>query len=110
VAPFRIVQVPEELAEVLSVEHAVALGYGPAFGSKEQQITELAYSQVSDVPIEMRCSLFVIDHNQSFDPDFDSEKFFKYHAFKDIAPRVFDDLIEREHYTSKMENAIEGGG
>ncbi|WP_227519448.1 HipA domain-containing protein [Marinobacter sp. ANT_B65] len=140
VAPFRIVQVPEELAEVLSVKHAVALGYGPAFGSKEQQITELAYSQVSDVPIEMRCSLFVfdwwisngdrmltenggnpnlfweaesqrlvvIDHNQSFDPDFDSEKFFKYHAFKDIAPRVFDDLIEREHYTSKMENAIEG--
>jgi len=140
VAPFRIVQVPEELAEVLSVEHAFALGYGPAFGSKEQQITELAYSQVFDVPIEVRCSLLVfdwwisngdrmltensgnpnlfweaeaqrlvvIDHNQSFDPDFDSDNLFKYHAFKDSAPRVFNDLIERGHYTSKMEQAIEG--
>lgn len=142
IAPFRIVRVPEELGEVLSVEHAFALGYGPAFGSKEQQITELAYSQVSDVPIEVRSSLLVfdwwisngdrmltensgnpnlfweaesqhlvvIDHNQSFDPDFDPDSFLKYHAFKDIAPRVFDDLVEREHYTLKMELAIEGWG
>jgi len=140
VAPFRIVQVPEELAKVLTVEHAFALGSGPAFGSKEQQITELAYSQVSDVPIEVRCSLLVfdwwisngdrmltensgnpnlfweakaqrlvvIDHNQAFDPDFDPDSFLKYHAFKDSVARVFDDLIERELYTSKMDQVIGG--
>lgn len=45
----------------------------------------------------------VIDHNQSFDPDFDADDFLQYHAFKDSLPVVFDDLIERQHYTARME-------
>jgi len=138
VAPFNIVDVPEELAEVLSAEDAMALGQGPAFGSMEQRITELAPSQVRDVPSELRGSLLifdwwisnddrqltknggnanlfwdaetqrlvVIDHNQAFDPDFDPDRFFLYHAFKDSAPDVFDDLIERQHYTDRMEQAL----
>lgn len=138
VAPFRIVDVPEELAEVLSAEDAFALGGGPAFGSVEQRITELAYSQVSGVQAELRASLLVfdwwisnvdrkltenggnanlfwdpetqrlvvIDHNQAFDPDFDPDHFFRYHAFKDSVPLVFDDLIERQHYTDRMEQAL----
>lgn len=138
VAPFNIVDVPEELTGVLSAEEALALGCGPAFGSVEQRITELAFSQILDVPLEMRGSLLVfdwwvsnldrkltknggnpnlfwdaedqrlvvIDHNQAFDPEFDSDRFFQYHAFKDSAPDVFDDLIERQHYTDRMEQAL----
>lgn len=140
VAPFSLVDVPEELAEVLSAEDALALGRGPAFGSVEQRITELAFSQIPDVPPEMRGSLLVfdwwisnvdrqltknggnanlfwdaeaqrlvvIDHNQAFDPDFDPDHFFRYHAFKDSVPLVFDDLVERQHYTDRMEQALKG--
>ncbi|TBW48849.1 hypothetical protein EZI54_20580 [Marinobacter halodurans] len=138
IAPFRLVQVPEDLLEVLSPDDAVALGQGPAFGSKEQRITELTYSQVSGVPVELRRSLLifdwwisngdrqltenggnpnlfwepraqqlvVIDHNQSFDPEFKADDFCSYHAFRDSMSGVFDDLVEREHYTSKMEQAL----
>lgn len=140
VAPFSLVDVPEELAEVLSAEDALALGRGPAFGSAEQRITELAFSQIPDVPHEMRGSLLVfdwwisnvdrqltrnggnanlfwdaeaqrlvvIDHNQAFDPDFDPDHFFRYHAFKGSVSLVFDDLVERQHYTDRMEQALKG--
>jgi hypothetical protein len=50
--------------------------------------------------------LVVIDHNQAFDPDFDADQFFRYHAFKDSVPDVFDDLIERQHYTERLEQAL----
>ena len=138
VAPFRLVDVPDELTDVLSAEDALALGRRPAFGSVEQRITELAFSQIHDVPSEMRGSLLVfdwwisnvdrqltknggnanlfwdaetqrlvvIDHNQAFDPDFDADQFFRYHAFKDGVPDVFDDLIERQHYTERLEQAL----
>lgn len=140
IAPFKIVQIPEELLEVLSPEDAFALGHGPAFGSLEQRINELAYSQVPDIPVELRHSLLmfdwwisnvdrkltenggnpnlfwepeaqrlvVIDHNQSFDPDFSCDDFSRYHAFKDSIPNVFDDLVERDHYTLRIEQALRG--
>lgn len=41
----------------------------------------------------MQC-LEVIDHNESFDPDFGAGDFLQYRAFKDSVPVVFDNLIE----------------
>lgn len=137
-APFRIVSVSEELTELMTPQDAVELGSSYAFGSEEQIVTELAFSQVNEVPIALRNSvlvfdwwisnvdrmltensgnpnlfwepdaqrLVVIDHNQSFDPDFDADDFLQYHAFKDSVPVVFDDLIERQHYTDRMEQAL----
>jgi len=138
VAPFSIVYVPEELIELLSVEQASDLGTGPAFGSVEQMVTELSYSQVNNVGPELRRAvlffdwwisnadrmltesggnpnlfwepntqrLVVIDHNQAFDSEFSNEEFFKFHIFKDFAPGISDDLLEREHYTSRAEQAL----
>ncbi|MEX0606193.1 MAG: HipA family kinase [Marinobacter sp.] len=138
VAPFRIVDVPDELAKILSDQDAHDLGVGPAFGSLEQRVTELAYTQISDVPQKLRHAilafdwwisnadrmltenggnpnlfwepdtrnLIVIDHNQSFDPDFSPDDFSKFHAFKNFGSGIADDLFEREHYTSRMEHAL----
>lgn len=138
VAPFKIVNVPEELLEALSEDDSTDLGVGPAFGSLEQRITELSYSNVSEVPLELRKSvlcfdwwiangdrnltdqggnpnlfwepdsrkLVVIDHNQSFDPYFHPENFFKYHAFKSCSSGIADDFLERENYTSRMRHAL----
>ncbi|MDI9244539.1 HipA family kinase [Marinobacter sp. CHS3-4] len=139
-APFGIVSVSEEITELLAPNSASDLGAGPAFGSQEQIVTELSYSQVKDVPVQLRKAvlvfdwwianvdrmltensgnpnlfwdaeeqrLVVIDHNQSFDPDFDADDFCKYHAFGDCVPVVFDDLVERQHYTDRMEQALLG--
>jgi hypothetical protein len=138
VAPFSIVYVPEELSELLSIEHARDLGTGPAFGSVEQMVTELSYSQISSICPEVRRAvlffdwwifnadrmltesggnpnlfwgpntqrLVVIDHNQAFDSEFSNEDFFKLHIFKDCAPSIFDDLLERDHYTLRAEQAL----
>lgn len=50
--------------------------------------------------------IVVIDHNQSIAPDFDADDCPHYHAFKDSVPVVFADLIERQHYTDRMEQAL----
>lgn len=43
-APFRIVTVSEELTDLMMPGDAADLGSGPAFGSQEQIVTELAFS------------------------------------------------------------------
>ena len=52
---------PEELIELLSVEHARDLGTGPAFGSVEQMVTELSYSQVNSILPEVRRAVLFFD-------------------------------------------------
>ena len=61
VAPFKIVSVPEEILEALPTDHAVALGAGPAFGSLEKRVTEITFSQVAEVPFEIRKRLLCFD-------------------------------------------------
>lgn len=138
VAPFKIVNISDELFDGLPPSFATELGCGPAFGSTEQRIMELSWSQISEIPLQLRqlvlCfdwwilnndrmltdqggnpnlfwepgsrDLVVIDHNQAFDRDFSRENFFKFHAFKDCASGIADDLVERGNYTSLMDNAL----
>lgn len=61
VAPFAIVTVPVELLELLPAGFAQDLGYGPAFGSEEQRIMELSYTQILEVPVELRRDVFCFD-------------------------------------------------
>lgn len=139
VAPFKIVSIPEELTAILDSTQSHDLGHGPAFGSLEQRVNELTFTQVPSVPVELRKSvlvfdwwisnldrmltdqsgnpnlfwepngkgLIVIDHNLAFDPDFNSDDFFKYHAFKDSSPGIVDDLVERQLYTDRMALALD---
>lgn len=128
VAPFELVDVPNELVE-MTPEYQ-ALGPGPAFGSLKQTIMELNYAKVSDVPMELQRSvlgfdwwirnndrmlseaggnpnlfwepederLVVIDHNQAFDPEFSADDFLKYHVFCGAWHTLFDDAFNRQQF------------
>jgi len=61
VAPFTIVNVPEEILELLSPKFAYDLGAGPAFGSEERRVMELSYSQVPEVPVDVRKAVLCFD-------------------------------------------------
>lgn len=61
VAPFRLVNVPEEILDVLPADHAGALGSGPAFGSVERRVTEISFPQIREVPLEIRKALLCFD-------------------------------------------------
>lgn len=61
VAPFSLVDVPEEIIEILPPGHARDLGAGPAFGSKEKQLTEITVPQIREVPLALRRALLCFD-------------------------------------------------
>lgn len=50
--------------------------------------------------------MVVIDHNQAFDPEVTAETFFRDHIFHDVAADITDDLVERQFYTDKMNEAL----
>ena len=50
--------------------------------------------------------LAVIDHNQAFDTDFDAQLFAQSHVFHANLLDIFDDLVERETYRSRLSAAI----
>ena len=60
-APFEIVDVPEELLELDIVLDLSGLGAGPAFGSRERQVTELTVSAVEQVPQDLQQDVIIFD-------------------------------------------------
>ena len=51
-------------------------------------------------------ALMVIDHNLAFDVDFSTQDFMNYHVFKDKIPKLFDDLVTRNEYLVRFEEAL----
>ena len=137
VAPFEIVDVPEELVE--ASPDFQDLGCGPAFGSLRQTIMELSYAMVEQVPVKLRRDvlafdwwirnndrmltesggnpnlfwapeegrLVIIDHNQAFDLDFSAEDFIEYHVFGNARVGLFDDDLRRAAYRRSFCSALE---
>lgn len=137
IAPFEIVDVPEELLE--TDPGLSELGSGPAFGSQRQMITELNYAGIAEVPDTVQRDvlafdwwirnadrmlteeggnpnlfwdtvdqhLVVIDHNQAFDPDFNKGSFLRFHVFSLESQDVFDDWERQRHYAERFAKALE---
>ncbi len=61
VAPFEIVEVPEELLELDFGLNLSGLGVGSAFGSCERQVTELTFSGIAQVPHELQQDVLIFD-------------------------------------------------
>lgn len=61
IAPFEIVDVPEELIEGSFSSEFAQLGAGPAFGSCKQQVMELSYSAVAVIPDKTQLDLLMFD-------------------------------------------------
>ena len=59
IAPFKIVDVPEELIENNAIYRD--LGVGPAFGSQKQRIMELNYAGINHVPAELQRAVLAFD-------------------------------------------------
>lgn len=136
IAPFFIVQVPEELVE--DNPRYSELGSGPAFGSLKQTITEMNYAGINHVPDELRRAvlafdwwihnddrkltenggnpnlfwepgdeqLVVIDHNQAFAPDFSEENFKEFHIFSRDVNQLFGDVLYRDEFVNKFQYAL----
>ena len=60
-APFEIVDIPEEFLELNIGLDLAGLGVGPAFGSLERQVTELTVSAVEQVPQDLQQDVLVFD-------------------------------------------------
>jgi hypothetical protein len=61
IAPFEIVDVPEELLELDSGLDLSGLGVGPAFGSCERQVTELTVAVIDQVPDSLQQDVLIFD-------------------------------------------------
>lgn len=60
IAPFEIVSVPPELVDS-NIEEYAGLGAGFAFGSQERNTTELTYSNISSIPLNLQQDVIVFD-------------------------------------------------
>lgn len=61
IAPFTIVDVPEELIELDSELDLTDLGAGPAFGSQRQEAMELTAASVLEVPSSLQQDVLAFD-------------------------------------------------
>ncbi|MEE9425323.1 MAG: HipA family kinase [Methylococcales bacterium] len=61
IAPFEIVEVPEELLELDCALDLSELGVGPAFASCERQVTELTVSVIDQIPNKLQQDVLVFD-------------------------------------------------
>jgi hypothetical protein len=61
VAPFEIVDVPQELIELSSRADVGDLGAGPAFGSNRMQLTELTVSNVLEISQQEQIDVLAFD-------------------------------------------------
>jgi len=61
IAPFSIVEIPEELIELDNTLDLTDLGAGPAFGSRRHTLTELSYSLIHEVPYQLQCDVLGFD-------------------------------------------------
>lgn len=134
IAPFEIVEVPEELLLLADAETVTDLGVGFAFGSRKSLVVEISISHIDNVPeatqrnvlafdwwvrnqdrtltevggnpnlfwsIESQ-QLVVIDHNQAFDPEFNSSQFLDSHVFSGQRHALFDDWVLRQEYNNRL--------
>jgi len=136
IAPYCIVDVPEELIE--GNPRYRDLGVGPAFASHKQMIMELNFAGIDNVPEDIQRSvlafdwwirnddrnlsdcggnpnlfwepeyekLVVIDHNQAFDPDFSTENFKELHVFSRQVNHLFGDSLYRIELANKFQLAL----
>ncbi|MFV2058483.1 MAG: HipA family kinase [Thiohalomonadales bacterium] len=61
IAPFEIVEIPEELIEIEIGLDFQQLGSGPAFGSLKQTITELNYAGIDEIPAQVQSDVLAFD-------------------------------------------------
>ncbi len=61
IAPFEIVEVPEELIELGTGLDLSELGQGPAFGSQRREVMELTASAVFEVPEPLQQDVLAFD-------------------------------------------------
>src|SRR5699024_2997109 len=61
IAPFEIVNVPRELTEIDSPLNLRDLGPGSAFGSRQQQVTEITIDAIPEVPAQLRQDVLLFD-------------------------------------------------
>ena len=61
IAPFEQVRVPDEFVEFNAGTELDGLGAGLAFGSLERQVTELSYSVIDQVPIDLQQDVLIFD-------------------------------------------------
>lgn len=61
IAPFGIVDVPEELMELDTGLELPDLGAGPAFGSRRREVMELTASAVREIPPPLQQDVLVFD-------------------------------------------------
>lgn len=61
IAPFDIVEVPEELMELNFTLNLADLGSGPAFGSQRQEVMELNVSAVNEVSEQLQQDVLAFD-------------------------------------------------
>lgn len=140
IAPFSLVDVPQELLDARLQPEARSLGLGPAFGSRlvepvewfnlghRRRVAETLQRDVlafdwwvrnADRTLSERGGnpnllwdlgqdrLVVIDHNLSFDPDFNIADFFGLHVFSAAASGLVGDLWRREEMSERLMKALE---
>lgn len=91
---------------LVSVEQATdVLVFDWWLHNEDRHLTELGGNPnlLWDIQTEQ---LAVIDHNQAFDPDFDSARFLASHVFADRWNCVSADLVEQAKYLEKMETVL----
>lgn len=88
IAPFVIVDVPEELLAFSAGLDLSDLGAGPAFGSRECGVTELAFSRIHEIPQNLQYLVVAFDwwiHNED-----------RTLSFEGGNPNLFWDEAERQ--------------
>ncbi len=91
---------------LVSVEQATdVLVFDWWLHNEDRYLTELGGNPnlLWDIQTEQ---LAVIDHNQAFDPDFDTAHFLASHVFSACWNRVSTDLVEQAKYLEKMETVL----
>lgn len=58
---FEIVDIPAELSDLTVDFDLGELGEGPAFGSRREELNELYYSQIDEVPLQQRLDVLAFD-------------------------------------------------
>lgn len=61
VAPFNLVEVPEEILALDAGIGVAQLGAGPAFGSRQCHIAELTVAMIADIPSQTQQDVLVFD-------------------------------------------------
>lgn len=61
IAPFAVVEVPQELINLQFLPDINDLGSGPAFGSEEMQLTELTYAGIDYIEEKLQQDVLIFD-------------------------------------------------